>query len=245
MTADPLQAPEFDRYPGTQGDSVSGFNHCDFIVAMIESAAAVTRRTAYRCIDISRSPAEWASDGWKWRSLYNWCMLQRMPCLPATLISLIVATLLYPGCSHSPSTDDSQPAEDSLWSVQLHTSGGFGGIGNGDLLVTSEGKITYEPPRMPGKPARSCKETISGEQLEVLRNAVSQSKPGGWNLPGLAMAAPDAFGYELELHRGNREQVYKVKWYDNTRDQLPDDLKKLSEVLNETARTVAKHCPGQ
>lgn len=213
---------------------------------MIASSAEIAMHSAYRGTDTSRDSAECERKTEEGRGLSsNWYMLPRMPGLPVTLITLIVATLLYPGCSHSPSTDDSPSAEDTVWSVQLKTTGGFGGIGNGDLLVTHEGKIDYEPPRMPGRPARSCEETISGEQLQALRNAVRQSKPGGWNLPGLAVAAPDAFGYDLELRRANPEQVYKVKWYDNTQNQLPADLKKLSEVLHETARMMAKRCAGQ
>jgi hypothetical protein len=54
--------------------------------------------------------------------------------------------------------------------------------------------------------------------------------------PDLNVAAPDAFGYKLELRMGT-EESNTVQWYDNTRDQLPPDLKRLSDVLMQTMRT--------
>lgn len=152
------------------------------------------------------------------------------------LLSVAMLTTLAVSCSQP------QPADASSWSVQIKTYGGFAGQGNGNVLITSDGKTRYEPPRVPGKTARPCEQRLSGEDLRAVSDAVGQSKPEGWNLPGLNAAAPDAFGYELELRRGSKEQVYKVKWYDNTRDQLPDDLKRLSEAVNHAMGIVSKKC---
>lgn len=164
--------------------------------------------------------------------------MQRMFSISATLLSLIVATILSPSCSNP------QPANDSSWSVRIKTSGGFAGTGNGNVLITSDGKIRYEPPHAPGKQARPCVERLSGEELRAVREAVGRSKPEGWKLSGLNAAAPDAFGYDLELRRGGKEQVYQVKWYDNTREQLPEDLKRLSEAVNHAMNVAAKKCGG-
>ena len=158
--------------------------------------------------------------------------------LSVTLLSVIVVTILSPACSSPP------PADASPWSVQIKTSGGIAGRGKGDVLITSDGKIRYEPPRVPGKPARPCEERLSGEELRAVSEAVGRSQPEGWELSGLNAAAPDAFAYELELRRGGKDQVYKVKWYDNTRDQLPEDLKRLSEAVDHATGVAAKKCVG-
>jgi len=86
-----------------------------------------------------------------------------------------------------------------------------------------------------------------GGSLESIRfkpisDAVAQLNPKEWNKPGLNVAAPDAFGYKLELKTGpNNKEVFTVQWYDNTSDQLPSDLKKLSEVL---LQTMNRSCGG-
>lgn len=117
-------------------------------------------------------------------------------------------------------------------------------MGRGNVFINSDGKVRYEPPRIPGKSVRPCEEKLSSEELRSVDEAVAQSKPEGWNLPGLNAAAPDAFAYELELHQGGVEQVYKVKWYDNTGAQLPDDLKRLSGAIFQAMQEAAKKCGG-
>jgi hypothetical protein len=155
-------------------------------------------------------------------------------------LSFILVSILTPSCSPPPPTPT--PANYSVWSVGIKTSGGFAGVGNGNVLITSDGKIKYEPPHIPGKSMQVCDERLSAEEIRNVSAAVNQSKPEGWNVPGLNIAAPDAFGYELELHRDTKED--KVKWYDNTTAQLPDDLKKLNEAVNRAKVAATKKCAG-
>lgn len=110
------------------------------------------------------------------------------------------------------------------------------------MLITSNGAIKFEAPHAPGKPFRSCEEKLPGKELQILGETVRQSRPDEWKIQGPNAAAPDAFEYELELRQGGKEQVYKVKWYDNTHDQLPDDLKKLSEAVNQAMEWAANKC---
>jgi hypothetical protein len=116
------------------------------------------------------------------------------------------------------------------WSLKLTTSGGFAGIGTGNISVDSGGKMTYESPATPNTVRKGCTGTLYKERLDPINDAVARSKPQEWNQPGLNVAAPDAFGYKLELRMGS-EPTTTVQWYDNTRDKLPEDLKRLSEVL--------------
>jgi len=78
---------------------------------------------------------------------------------------------------------------------------------------------------------KGCTGKLSQERLAPINAAVAGSNPKGWNQPGLNVAAPDAFGYKLELWMGADSQPTSVQWYDNTADKLPEDLKHLSDTL--------------
>lgn len=151
----------------------------------------------------------------------------------ATLFSTLSLAMFVPACSHS------QPADTPSWSVQIKTLGGFIGIGRGNVLVSSDGKMTYVKASPPGKPGRPCEGQISSEEVRTIDEAVRLSKPDQWRISGLNVAAPDAYGYELELIIDWK--VHKLQWYDNAQDQLPEDLKKLYlTVKNATTKAVKK-----
>jgi hypothetical protein len=122
------------------------------------------------------------------------------------------------------------------WSLKVTTSGGFAGVGTGNLTVDSDGKYKYQEPTSSQAVRKGCESTFRPKQMQPLSDAVSQTDPKGWHRPDLNVAAPDAFGYKLELRMGTEEPT-TVQWYDNTRDQLPPDLKRLSDVLMQTMRT--------
>jgi hypothetical protein len=119
------------------------------------------------------------------------------------------------------------------WSLKLTTSGGFAGVGTGNISVDSQGKVSYESPVTPNSPRKGCTGTLYKERFDPINDAVLRSNPKDWNQPGLNVAAPDAFGYKLELRIGSAGDPVMVQWYDNTKDKLPDDLRHLSEVLLE------------
>jgi hypothetical protein len=121
------------------------------------------------------------------------------------------------------------------WSLKLTTSGGFAGVGTGNISVDSEGKYRYQEPSSPQQVRKGCDSTFKPKELQGLSDAVSQADPKGWNLPDLNVAAPDAFGYKLELRIGTEEPT-TVQWYDNTRDKLPADLKRLSDAAIQAMR---------
>ena len=122
------------------------------------------------------------------------------------------------------------------WSLKLTTSGGFAGIGTGNLSVNSEGNFTYEEPSPP-QIRKGCTSKLTPKQLQPISDAVAQSDPKEWNRLDLNIAAPDAFGYKLELRMGSDSETKTVQWYDNTKDKLPADLKRLSDVIMETMKT--------
>ena len=152
----------------------------------------------------------------------------------ATLFSVLALTMFAPACSHS------EPAEISSWSVQIKTSGGFIGIGRGNVLVTSDGKMTYVKAGRPGNSAPPCEAKLSIEEVRTIGDAVRQSKPDQWQIDGPNVGAPDAYGYELELTVDGK--AHKIQWYDNTGDKLPEDLKKLYTVVNSVTSGAVKKC---
>jgi hypothetical protein len=141
-----------------------------------------------------------------------------------TLLFLTLVLALSGSCGIEPVTQKSH------WSLKLTTSGGFAGVGNGNLSVDSKGQITYESPSTLARVRKGCSGTLYKERFNPINDAVARTNPKEWNDPGLKVAAPDAFGYKLELRIG-AEPSTTVQWYDNTRDKLPDDLRRLSEVL--------------
>lgn len=163
-------------------------------------------------------------------------MVPRMLRLFTTLLSLLALTTLTPACSNG------QPADISTWSVQIKTSGGFIGIGRGNVLVRSDGNMTYVKASPPGKAERPCEGKLSSEEVRAISKAVKQSKPDQWKISGLNVAAPDAFGYDLELIIDGK--AHKIQWYDNTQDRLPDDLKKLYGTVNSATTEAVKKCEG-
>jgi len=147
----------------------------------------------------------------------------------------------HPNSNQPTGASNQPPVTAASWSIQLKTSGGFVGTGAGNLWIDSAGNFKYDPPKRPGQTARACEQKFTSSELQTVADAVGGSKPDGWQRPGLDVAAPDAFGYQLELHR-DPNQVFNVSWHDNTRDKLPDDLKQLSDTLLKSMQLAAKKC---
>jgi hypothetical protein len=163
-------------------------------------------------------------------------MEEFMLSLSAKLLYSIAAAMLLFACPQA------QSGNAANWSVQIKTSGGFTGAGNGNVVITADGKIRYDPPKLPGRASHTCEEGLAREELRAVNNAVNQSRPAGWQIAGLDVAAPDAFRYTLELRKDGKDQIYQVTWYDNTANLLPMDLKNLNAAINHAMQAVAKQC---
>lgn len=128
------------------------------------------------------------------------------------------------------------------WTVGVSTSGGFAGIGRGNILVSSDGKAMLRPAARPGQPADACEGRLSEAELLRIAAAVKDARPEAWKAAGLKAAAPDAFGYVLELRQG--ESVHEAAWYDNTAERLPADLKELYAGVQASWNRMLKGCAG-
>lgn len=156
------------------------------------------------------------------------------------LISCLTFGLLFAGSCFGPKTTNNAADPKAPWSLRLNTSGGFAGGGRGNFAVDSDGKFSCEEMNRQ-EVRKGVSGTLQRAQLQPLSEAVAQAKPDGWNKPGLNVAAADAFGYKLELRTGaNNPPPFTVQWYDNTADQLPTDLKELSNKVLQTMDRVCK-----
>ena len=165
-----------------------------------------------------------------------------MPPLPIS--TLIFLLLLVGSCSsHSSDLNHSSQSRNAKtsWSLDLKTSGGFVGVGRGNLSVSHDGRFACSHADRE-QVKKGASGTLNPGQLKPISDAVAQLDPKGWNKVGLNVAAADAFAYKLEYRAGTESsEVFTIQWYDNTADQLPDDLKKLSDVL---LRTMSTSCGG-
>ena len=131
---------------------------------------------------------------------------------------------------------------DGPFSLQLTTSGGFAGVGRGNISV-SGGKFGCSQTSQQNV-RKGVEGTLNARQQQPIIDALAQVNPKDWTKPGLDVAAPDAFGYKLELQMGSYDApVFTVQWYDNTKDQLPADLKRLSNALLQTMESACSLKP--
>jgi hypothetical protein len=128
------------------------------------------------------------------------------------------------------------------WTVGVKTSGGFVGVGRGSILVSSDGKAMLRPAARPKQPVDSCEGRLSEAELRRIAAAVKGARPEAWKAAGLDAAAPDAFGYALELRQD--ESVHRVAWYDNTAQRLPADLKELYAGVQAAWDRLRPGCDG-
>src|SRR4051812_28176246 len=133
----------------------------------------------------------------------------------AFLISFSICLLLLAG-SCSTTTRPTSPPVGKTWSLDYKTSGGFAGSGKGSVSVDSEGKFACSGNNR-GQPVDGNSGVLTPSQLRAVSEAVSKLDLKGWNIPGLNVAAPDAFGYQLKMRTGpGVDDVTTVQWYDNT-----------------------------
>src|SRR5689334_1288321 len=145
--------------------------------------------------------------------------------MAALVISVSTFLLLAGSCSTKSTAIQKGP-----WSLDLKTSGGFIGSGKGNVTVDSEGKCVYSETNR-DRVKSSVAGTLYPRQLQPIKEAVAQLDPKGWSKPGLNVAAPDTFSYQLEFRTGaDKQEVTTVQWYDNTAGELPADLKRLNAV---------------
>lgn len=157
-------------------------------------------------------------------------------------LCLFLTLTLLSGCSHAKPAE--MGSEITSWSVQIRTAGGFVGIGKGDVNISSDGKAASTRPGSHGETGRPCEGTLGAAELRSVNEAVRRTNPSGWKVQGLDVAAPDAFGYVLELQTesAGSKQNHKLEWYDNTENRLPGDAKRLIQMVFSSMAQAMRNC---
>src|SRR5260221_5070091 len=65
------------------------------------------------------------------------------------------------------------------WKIEITTSGGFTGSGNGGLIVSADGTLIITFGSNPG--AKRCSYQLSADELRALDAVVRSSRPQSWN----------------------------------------------------------------
>ena len=87
-----------------------------------------------------------------------------------TIIFLTLLLVLAGSCGIEP------VAQKGPWSLKFTTSGGFAGVGTGNISVDSEGKYRYQEPSSPQQVRKGCDSTFKPKELQGLSEAVSQAE---------------------------------------------------------------------
>lgn len=135
------------------------------------------------------------------------------------------------------------PAGEGAWAFRLTTSGGFAGVGTGNIQINSEGEVIATPPAIGVTPQRasSCKSQLAGDELERLSRWVAAANPSLWSAkyvePSNLDGCCDQIKTNVTLTRrepGGSERTYTTFWYTRSSNLLPADL----AALHKSAATI-------
>ena len=121
--------------------------------------------------------------------------------------------------------------EQFRWRLDLTSTGGVGGQGSGQVLVTSDGKV--ESSRL----GLSCSVKLGADDLRAVQQAVGAVAPGNWGTADYeAPKAQDCcdriswrLDVTLEMSDGTKRSVH-ADWHEAAMEQLPPDLRALAMV---------------
>ncbi|HYH06963.1 MAG TPA: hypothetical protein VEK11_07860 [Thermoanaerobaculia bacterium] len=110
------------------------------------------------------------------------------------------------------------------WRIDLVTSGGFAGKGNGNYAISSDGKITITS--MGGK---VCTFDAAADELAKFETLVANAKPADWKESYIPEnPCCDRFQYDLTLDQDGAKRV--TRWVDDP-DPMPQDLAAIAAAL--------------
>jgi len=124
----------------------------------------------------------------------------------------------------------SDAPEQFHWRLDLNSTGGNGGQGEGHVVVTSDGKVVSS------RSGRTCTATLDADELRSIQQAVGSVAPGNWGadyLPPKTEDCCDRISWHLEvtleMPGGEKRSAY-ADWHEAAMHQLPPDLRTLAIV---------------
>jgi len=124
----------------------------------------------------------------------------------------------------------SSAPEQFRWRLDLESTGGIGGEGQGHVIVTSDGNVVAS------RSGRSCSAKLDADELRSIQQAVGSVAPGNWRteyLPSKAQQCCDRISWHLEvtldMGDGAKRSAF-ADWQEAALQQLPPDLRTLAIV---------------
>lgn len=117
--------------------------------------------------------------------------------------------------------------EKNAWAVQIISSGGFNGAGKGNLIVTSEGSLSWKALNS------SCSASLAPEALSLISQAALATNPSKWGASSVSLCM-DCYVTTVVLHRreaDGTERIYSVYWDDTTKAKVPEEVMKIYETF--------------
>ena len=160
----------------------------------------------------------------------------------ASFLILIAATTASPQSTRQRSA--AHPAQlPADWKIEITTSGGFTGSGNGGLIVTADGTLTITPFGN-NSASRRCSYQLSAQELQGLDAAVRSARPQSWmecySLANVNTHCCDLIRTSLSLSTGR--DLYVTSWLTGS-EGFPQDLKSLIDQLRGPASLDTRYRP--
>jgi hypothetical protein len=174
----------------------------------------------------------------------------------------VLALVAVVGCG-GPESDDTASAEKletppttttapdqrepfKSWNVSITTAGGFTGHGAGGVSATSAGTIGTSG--FLGMPT-PCPDVTFPEESARINAAIEAGDPDEWTASYAHASNPegccDQYRYTLKLEIERQDGTtrdFTTKWYDDSKANLPPDLRALTEALWAAKQKVAAKC---
>lgn len=146
-------------------------------------------------------------------------------------ISRLLLLPLLVGCAAQPaatSTSAAGSAAREPWRVELTSSGGLAGRGNGAFTISSDGSVTVTTMER-----KSCTFQASDAELRMLAEALQRSRTAAWKESYVpAETCCDRFEWNLVVKLGDRE--IRTKWIDDPLP-MPADLESVIEAITSSS----------
>lgn len=113
------------------------------------------------------------------------------------------------------------------WTLRIVTSGGFSGRGIGNILVTSQGQRTCDPPNA------LCATAAPDGSLDLLARAISAASPSGWGDSKPSTICRDCVSTSIVLRRRESDgatRTYVTHWDNVTRGSTPAEATRIYDM---------------
>lgn len=135
-----------------------------------------------------------------------------------------------------------QESDQFRWRLNLDSTGGLSGQGQGRVTVTSDGKVAAS------RLGRSCSVTLGDDDLHAIQQAVGAIAPGNWGTdyqPSKTQVCCDRVSWQLEVTLEVAEGAKRTAhadWHESAMGQLPPDLRALAMVAERVLDRSMEKC---